>query len=150
MSNSLSRNANWQSLGRYPRLGRAEVPGLGAQYYQEPQPPQPRAQGCQPSTQWTRRPCLAAKSVTRRHIVQWTSALRYQSSGEVFAVRTYLLASMGTLPPLTSTQRIPIQEALELYQGHRVVLEVVKDHGLLPSSHPHHLDSGDFQKASGK
>ena len=29
-------------------------------------------------------------------------------------------------------QGVPVKEALELYQGHRVVLEVVKDHGLLP------------------
>ena len=137
MSNSLSRNASWQSLGRYPRLGRAEVPGLGAQYYQEPQPPQPRAQGA--SSRPYSGSGARAWPQSRSHGAISCGGHRpwYQSSGEVFAVRTYLLASMGTLPPLTSTQRgYQSRRRCSSTQGHRVVLEVVRTTVSCPSSHP--------------
>ena len=47
------------------------------------------------------------------------SALRYQSSGLVFEVRTYLLAIIGIAFPALDLypQRVPVKEALELYQG---------------------------------
>ena len=37
--------------------------------------------------------------------------------GEVFAVMTYLLASMGTLPLDLYPQGVPVKEALQVHEG---------------------------------